>query len=367
LPDHYRALGLAETATAEEIKRAYRRLARDCHPDRRGDDPTAADRFKEISQAHWALSDTARRAEYDRLRRDPLAKPKGAAARSQHGKPSAAQRAGAAAATLFQSLFGQGRTGASAGPGGGDLSATIRIPFLIGIRGGTQALTIKRETTCDRCHGNAAEPNTPIATCPTCKGRGDVTVDQGSFGVTRVCHHCRGRGTLPRVACRRCHGAGVLARERAISVRIPPGIETGTRLRITGEGDPGVDGKPAGDLYVTVQIDDHPEWQRRGDDIHSDLTLDISQVVLGGTVAVETVDGTVQLKVPPGTQPETTFRLQGRGVVRGGGSTNGNSGGDSERGDHFVHAHLAIPSPLDADARKQFLKFARTAGLKTDK
>lgn len=333
---------------------AYRRLARAWHPDLHRGDPEAERRFKMIAEAHWVLADEGRRAAYDRFRRGDTAPQEQARARPKGSQP----RRGPSLATLFGQLVGSfargGGSAASAEGRGQDLTAEIRLPFLVAVRGGTQALTIKRESACDRCGGKGAEPGSPVATCPTCRGQGQIFLDQGTFSINRVCHACRGRGTLPRVACRRCHGAGVLAVERKISLAIPAGIESGTKLRIAGEGQPGLNGQPSGDLYVAVTVEEHPHWRRDGADIHSDVVIDLGQAILGATLEIETVDGVVSLKIPPGTQPETLFKLRGRGVRRGGVT--------EARGDHYVRVHVAIPKDLTDSAKQRFAKLAKELG-----
>lgn len=351
VPDYYRALGIKESASPDEVKSAFRRLARECHPDR-CNDPVAQRQFKEISEAHTVLSDPDKRRQYDQLRRNPIPKspPKGKT------QPEGTPKSGGFASFVGSILntFARPTTAGAKGAQSRDLNAEIRIPFLVAARGGRQALTIKREMACDRCSGKGAEPETPVATCPTCRGKGEVVFDQGSFGINRVCHHCRGRGVIPKVACRKCHGSGVLATERTITILIPPAIESGTRLRIQGEGDPGNGSKPNGDLYVTVHVNDHSQWERRGTDIHSDLDITLAQAILGTTIAVESIDGLVNLRIPEGTQPETLFRMRGHGMKK--------SATGDDRGDHFVRVHVKIPRDLSDDAKKKIEKVLKSIG-----
>lgn len=350
--DHYLILGLTEAATLEEIRRAYRRLAREWHPDHHPGDPLAAHRFKEIGEAHWVLSDAARRAQYDASRRPPPP--------AQTPRPG---RTGSVAANLGQfvgSLFTQFArprpAPASAAPAKGqDLLAEIAIPFLLAARGGQQALTIKRERACTRCQGRGAEPETPVAPCGTCAGTGQVEFDQGSYSIRRPCHVCRGRGALPRVPCRLCRGASLVAEEKTLAVRIPPGIEPGTRLRLAGEGEASSPRSPRGDLYVTVRVTPHPSWRRQGADIHSEVSIDIAQAALGVTLSIDTLDGPVPLAIPAGTQPGSLFRLAGCGIVR--------DPAAGARGDHLVRVHVAVPKVLSEEAKRLLEKYAKVAGL----
>jgi molecular chaperone DnaJ len=346
-PDPYQILGVPPTASEEEIRRAYRQLARDCHPDRHGNDPEAVTRFKAISEAHRTLADPERRAAHDRLiqNRTPLP-----------SRTSPAASMGAFIGNLFSRLS---RSTPQADPSsrtqGRDLAAEVRIPFSVAMRGGSQSITIKREMVCERCHGSGAEPESPVTTCGTCRGHGTVQTRQSEKVVAHPCPVCQGRGTVARVACRRCRGAGVMPSEKTITVRIPPGIESGTRLRIAGEGERANDGKSSGDLYVTVNVQSHLGWTLHGSDIHSAVNVDLALATLGGSVSVETVDGWTPLPIPPGTQPGTQIQLKGRGVPTGG---DGNT-----RGDHVVTVRVTIPRGLSDEARKQFRKFARSAGL----
>ncbi|MBN1477774.1 DnaJ domain-containing protein [Candidatus Sumerlaeota bacterium] len=347
-PDPYQILGVPPTASEEEIRRAYRQLARDCHPDRHGNDPEAVARFKAISEAHRTLTNPNRRAGHDRRVQTQTPPP---------SRPSTAASMGAFIGNLFSRLSrGSATHGRPDQTQGRDLAAEVRIPFTVAVRGGSQSITIKREIICERCHGSGAEPESPVTTCGTCRGHGTVQARQSGEVVTHSCPVCQGRGTVARVPCRRCQGAGVVPSEKTITIRIPPGIEPGTRLRIAGEGERANDGKSAGDLYVTVNVESHAGWTLSGSDIHSEVNIDLALATLGGSLSVETVDGWTQLPIPAGTQPDTQIHLKGRGVPRG---DEGNT-----RGDHVVTVRVTIPRGLSDEAKKHFQRFAKSAGLR---
>lgn len=353
-PDYYEVLGVAEAAKPEEIKKAYRRLAKQYHPDANPNNPQAAERFKRVSEANAVLSDPEKRRKYDQMRRlgafDFRRPPAGPA-----GAPGAGPGAGfdfgdLGLGDLFSSIFGRGRREDRRGE---PLEVTVRIPFRTSVLGGKIPLAVPVTDRCPACGGNGAAPGSAIATCPECKGRGSVSFGQGGFAVNRPCPLCRGRGKVAAKKCETCGGAGEGRAERKLMVTVPPGSDGGTRIRIKGQGQPGQSGAPAGDLLVTLEVEPDRFFQRDGLDLLCEIPLDLAQAILGAKVRVRTVDGKrIQLTIPPGTQPGRKFRIKGQGVERGG-----------ARGDQLVTIRVVLPERLSGEQEAAFRRFAAAAGL----
>jgi molecular chaperone DnaJ len=352
--DYYQVLGVASAATDKEITRAYRKLAKQFHPDA---NPGSEDRFKEISAAYDVLGDAAKRKEYDEVRR------LGASGFGFGGSGGAGGPGGATfrmedvdLGDLFGGLgvnFGGGRRARNAGPRrGADVEAELYLSFEDAVRGVTTSVNVAGEARCETCKGSGAEPGTSPVTCPTCHGRGALDDNQGLFSLSRVCPQCSGRGTIVETPCKTCRGSGVVRRTREVKVRIPAGVEDGQRIRVKGRGAPGRANGPSGDLFVTVRVGNHPVLGRRGRNLTLTVPVTFPEAALGSTVTVPTLDGSVTLRVPPGTSSGQTFRVKGRGVP---------GHGRTSAGDLLVTAEVAVPKKLTDEQRAAVEEFARVS------
>ncbi|MGK8502224.1 molecular chaperone DnaJ [Nocardia asiatica] len=351
--DFYKELGVSSAASQDEIKKAYRKLARDLHPDANPGDAKAEERFKAVSEAHAVLSDPAKRKEYDDTRK--------LFAGGGYGRGGFGPGAGGGFSQEFNigDIFG----GAGAGDGGlGDLlgglfnrggtrtssrprrGADVETETTLGFREAAQGVTVPLRMTspspCTTCHGSGAKPGTSPRVCPICNGTGVVSRNQGAFGFSEPCDECRGSGSIIDDPCVDCHGNGIQNRTRTITVRIPPGVGDGQRIRLAGQGEAGLRGAPSGDLYVTVHVSQDKVFGRNGDDLTLVLPVSYSELVLGTTVSVPTLDGRVGVKVPPGTADGRILRVRGRGVPKRGGGA----------GDMLVTVKVAVPQKLDREA-----------------
>lgn len=373
--DFYRTLGVAENATPDEIKKAYRKLAKQHHPDANPNNAAAAEKFKEISEAYAVLSDEEKRRQYDQMRK------LGAFGGLGGFRPGGTQRPGGGGPTaggaggfsfddieigglgdIFGSIFDFGKKRGS-GPGAGRAAGPVRgenieyqveIPFKTAARGGTITVTLPVTEDCPVCTGTGAKPGTPVITCPECNGAGTVTFGQGGFGVTRPCPNCMGRGKVPQEPCTNCQGTGQVRQQKTVNVSIPPGVDNGSKIRIPGQGEKGAGGGPAGDLLINTKVAPDHFFQRDGLDLVSEVPINLAQAVLGSKIKVRTVDGkAVVLRIPPGTQSGTRFRIKGQGVEKGG-----------RRGDQYVKVDVGVPETLTDEQRKQFEEFAEAAGLR---
>ncbi len=371
--DYYAALGVAKDADAPAIKKAYRALARDLHPDKNPGNAQAEAKFKEASEAYGVLSDPAKRKEYDEARRlfggggfRPGAPgggfPPGGFPTGSAGQPfdlgdlfgaasgGAGQRAGGLG-DLFGGLFGGGAGGgatgtrsrqqAASGPARGqDVETEATLAFDEAVLGVTVPLRMQSPGSCPTCHGSGAKPGTAPHTCPVCNGAGVTSRSQGAFAFSEPCRECRGSGSVVDDPCATCKGSGITDQVRTITVRIPAGVKDGQRIRLAGKGAPGRRGGPPGDLFVVVHVSGSDLFGRSGDDLTLDVPISFAEATLGTTLTVPTLDGTVSLKVPPGTSGGRTFRVRGRGVH-----------GKGRTGDLLVTVSIAVPTSLDADAR----------------
>jgi molecular chaperone DnaJ len=349
--DYYEVLGVTRTANEQEIKSAYRKLALKYHPDRNQGSKEAEDRFKEAAEAYAVLADVDKRRMYDRFGHAGL----GAAAAGGGFDPSVF--------TGFEDIlgglgdiFGMGDVFGGArrrsGPQrGADLRYDLEISFEESARGAETSIQIPRNETCETCHGNGAAPGTKPSTCPQCQGRGQLRYQQGFFTVARTCGQCRGTGSIVVKPCAACRGAGRVQNERKLTVRIPAGIATGQRLRLNGEGESGPGGGPSGDLYVVIHVQEHPFFQRDGNDLHCEVPLNFPTLALGGEITVPTLDGDEPFTVPEGTQSGHTFRLKGRGVpdVAGRG-----------KGDLLVTVRVTTPKKLSREQKKLLEQLAQS-------
>jgi len=336
----YEVLGVARTASAEEIKKAYRKLARRYHPDRNPDDPAAEERFKEVQAAYDLLSDPEKRRAYDAF---GTAGPGAAGPRGVRFEEFDLGDLG----DLFGSFFGGAgaRRGATARrpSRGSDLETRVRISFEDSLRGVQVRIPVEAETACAVCGGTGAEPGTAPVVCPQCQGRGVVSESQGLFAFSTPCPRCRGNGTIVEKPCTRCRGTGRERTTKRYSVRIPAGARTGTRIRLKGKGEAGRHGGPPGDLHVVVEVEPSPLYERRGSDLVLDVPVTFAEAALGATVEIPTPDGPVALKIPAGTESGKLLRVRGRGAphVKGNG-----------RGDLLARIRVTVPKKLTKAERE---------------
>ncbi|HEX9160447.1 MAG TPA: molecular chaperone DnaJ [Thermoanaerobaculia bacterium] len=346
--DYYEVLGVERAATIDEIKKAYRRLALKYHPDKNPGDPTAEEKFKEAAEAYGVLSDEEKRSRYDRY---------GHAGTAGMGgfDPNQFADFGDILGDLFGfgDFFGTGRRRSTRPMRGNDLRFDLELDFNDAVFGKEITLNVPRVVTCQTCSGSGAKKGTQPVTCTGCGGRGQIRYSQGFFAVARTCPQCGGAGKVIKDPCPTCNGAGRVREEKKISVKIPAGVDDGSRLRVAAEGESGANGGPPGDLYVFISVRPHPQFTRRDYDIHSEQPVTMTQAVLGGEVSTATIDGDETLKVPPGTQPNQVFRLRGKGVQFLDGSG---------RGDHYVHVSVRIPTSLTDEQRRLLDQLAKLEG-----
>jgi molecular chaperone DnaJ len=346
--DYYRILGVSDSATAKEIKSAYRKLSRQYHPDANSGDANAEERFKEISAAYDVIGDETRRKEYDEVRRlGPMAGGPGGMGGAGGGTNFRFDNLG----DMLGGLFGRPRGGGAGatttargtGPHRGqDLEAELHLDFEDAAQGLTTTLHLTSEAVCSTCHGSGAKPGTSPRQCAQCGGRGVLDENQGFFSFSTPCPVCAGRGYTIEDPCPTCSGTGIEHRPREVKVRIPAGVEDGQRIRLRGRGGPGRNGGPPGDLYVTCRINPHTLFGRRGSDLTLVVPLTFPELALGTELTVPTLDSTpVRLRVPPGTRSGRTFRVKGRGVQSKKGA-----------GDLLVTVEVAVPQKLSAAERK---------------
>ena len=342
--DYYEVLGVGKEAGDQEIKTAYRKLALKFHPDRNPDNPDAEEKFKEASEAYSVLSDAQKRAAYDRFGHAGL---QGAAGGAAGFNPDAFTDFSDILGDLFGfgDLFGGGgggrrRTRAQRGE---DVRYDLEISFEEAIFGLPVEIQVPRMEPCERCRATGAEPGSGATTCPTCHGRGEILYQQSFLSIRRTCSTCNGSGQIIRNPCTECHGQGYRQVQRKLKVNIPAGVDDGTRLRLSQEGQPGVNSGPPGDLYVFIKVREHAFFERREHDLHCTIPLNIAQAALGCEIEVPTLEGPHKLKIPEGSQNGAQFRVRNKGVP----VLNG-----SGRGDLFVHLDVKIPAKLTRDQRK---------------
>jgi len=339
--DYYETLGVARNASEDEIKKAYRRLAMKYHPDRNPDDKTAEEKFKEAKEAYEVLSDARKRSAYDQFGHAGVDAGAAAGAGAAHGR-------GAAFTDIFSDVFGDifgaGRAGAGAVHAGADLRYNLDISLEDAVHGTTVNIRVPAQAACRACGGSGAKPGTKPTVCPTCGGQGQVRMQQGFFSLQQTCPRCRGSGELISDPCATCHGQGRIQEPKTLSVKIPAGVDNGDRIRLSGEGEAGFKGGPPGDLYVHINVREHPIFTRDGNDLLCEVPVSFITAALGGELEVPTLDGRVKLKIPPETQSGKLFRLRGKGVrsVRGG-----------EAGD--LLCRVTVETPVNLNARQKAL------------
>src|SRR5438270_8891658 len=340
-PDYYKALGVDKKASADEIKKAYRKLARRYHPDRNPDDKRAEERFKEVSQAHDVLGDPEKRKQYD-SGTGPFATggPGGGFGGFGNFDFDASSMG-----DILSNLFGGGGRAQRQRPRaerGGDLEASVSISFDQAIEGAQVPLSVPMRATCATCHGTGAKPGTTPIVCPRCEGRGIETQGQGMFSISQPCSRCGGSGTIIEEPCPTCHGSGAVRTLKRLRVNIPAGVRDGSRIRLAGKGEPGRRGGPPGDLYLITRVAPSPLVARKGDNLEVEVPLSIPEALRGGDVEVPTLAGPKTLRVKPGTRHGTVQRLRGEGPPKLGGSGTGD-----------IHYRFTIDVPEELDAKQQ--------------
>ncbi len=367
--DFYQLLGVPDSATPDEIKKAYRKLAKQFHPDANPNNPKAADQFKQIAEAHGVLSDPDRRKKYDQMRRLGAFDLGG-----RGGRPGAGSRPGGAGSPqqggpsevfdfgdfgsmglgdIFSSIFGKGGGRKDQPPRGEPVEVTLEIPFRTAVLGGKIPVALAINGACPACVGSGAAPGATVSTCPECKGRGTISFGQGGFAVNRPCPQCRGRGKIPSQKCGTCGGGGEVRSEKTVMVTVPSGVDSGTKIRIKGQGESASGGGPAGDLLVTFNVQPDRFFTRAGLDLECEVPITLAQAVLGTKIKVRTVDGKkVVLTIPPGTSAGKKFRVKGMGVVKG-----------ERAGDQLVEIAVTMPEHLTPEQQELFKQFADQAGL----
>ncbi len=357
--DFYQVLGVPDSASQDDIKKAYRKLAKQYHPDANPYNAAASERFKEISEAHAVLSDADKRKQYDQMRRlgafDGMPRQRAGASRAGASRGAGAGPGDASESfdfgdigglgDIFSSIFGRGRreepTGAET------VEALVEVPFRVAALGGKIPVTIPVTDPCPTCAGSGGAPGATWSTCPECNGRGTISFGQGGFAVNRPCPQCRGRGRIPSQPCPTCRGSGEVRTDRRIVITVPPATDTGSRIRLRGQGSAG------GDLIVTFQVQPDRFFRRDGLDIICEVPINMVQAAVGTRLRVRTLDGKkVMLRIPPGTQPGRKFRIKGQGIERNG-----------HRGDQLVQIQVTIPERLTEEQQEQLKKFAETSGL----
>jgi molecular chaperone DnaJ len=355
---YYEILGVARGASEQEVKSAYRRLAKECHPDRNPDDTRAEVRFKEVSEAYEVLKDPQKRSAYDHFGHAAFEGGMGAAGARGFGPDFASSMS-----DIFDDLFGEfmgGRRGGrsrSARERGADLRYNLEITLSEAFEGKTAQICVPSSVSCETCSGSGARAGTKPTSCPTCGGYGKVRASQGFFTIERTCPNCQGRGETIEDPCQTCHGSGRVTKERTLSVNIPPGVEDGTRIRLAGEGEAGLRGGPAGDLYIFLAIKPHEFFQRDGADLFCRVPISMTTAALGGQIEVPTVDGAAtRVKIPEGSESGKQFRLKSKGmpVLR-----------SKVTGDMYIQVEVETPKSLTKRQRELLEEFERESHKET--
>ncbi|HEY4954765.1 MAG TPA: molecular chaperone DnaJ [Gemmatimonadaceae bacterium] len=369
--DFYAVLGVASTATQDEIKKAYRKLAKKYHPDANASDPKAGERFKEISEANTVLGDVAKRKQYDEMRRlgafDGFGFG-GSSPRSSSSRPGAGGGPNinfqdfdigglGGLGDLFGSIFGGGARGGGrpSGPQRGEnIEALLDIPFRTAARGGKVPVDLEVNEECSTCHGSGGAPGATMKTCPECSGRGVVSFGQGGFAVNRPCPVCLGRGQVPSQPCPTCHGTGEVRTRKKVLITVPAGVDSGSKIRLKGQGGKGSSNGPPGDLLITFNVKPDKFYQRDGLDIIATVPINIAQATLGSKISVKTLDARkVLIKIPPGTASGKRFRVRGQGIQKA-----------EKSGDLIVEVRIETPEKLTEEQERMMREFADAGGLK---
>ena len=362
--DYYELLGIARTATEEELKKAYRKKAVQFHPDKNPGNKDSEEMFKKVSEAYEALKDPDKRAAYDRYGHAAFQQtgtgPRGSGGGGFHDpfdifrEVFGQQSGGGGGGGIFDQFFGGEGGGAGSGPGrGSDLRYDLEISLEEAAQGVEKEVSFRKLGHCGHCHGSGAEPGSKRTTCPTCHGAGQVTTSRGFFHVRQACPTCQGAGKRLDKPCAKCHGEGRVNESTKINVRIPAGVDTGSKLRSSGNGEAGVMGGEAGDLYIVVHVKEHDVFERQGDDLFCEIPIKFTLATLGGTIQVPTMQGKATLKIPAGTASGTTFRLKGRGMPQVRTKANG---------DQLIRVQVEVPTDLTDAQRKKLEDFALACG-----
>src|SRR5689334_1710221 len=369
--DFYAVLGVSASATQDEIKKQYRKLAARFHPDKNPNDAKAADRFKEISEAYQVLGDAERRKQYDQMRQLGAFGGFGGARPGQ--RPGAGAGSGAQGGNfhfedfdigglgglgdIFSSMFGggAGNQRRSRGPERGqDIEMQLEVPFRVAALGDKVPVEVEVNEECPTCHGSGAAPGAKLQTCPECNGRGTISFGQGGFAVQRPCPMCLGRGQIPTERCPTCNGAGEVRTRKKILITVPPGTDSGSRIRLKGQGGRGQHSGPPGDLVISFQVAPDRFFKREGLDVIAPVPINIAQATLGSRISVRTLDGKrVAIRIPPGTSNGKRFRVRGQGLEK-----------DGAKGDLIVQVNVQVPEKLTEDQEKAMKEFAEASGLK---
>lgn len=375
--DFYTIIGVPASATQDEIKKAYRKLAAKHHPDKNPNDPKAAERFKEISEAYQVLGDAEKRKQYDQMRQLGAFGGFGAGGARRPGAGGAGSPFGTGAGPgatsfhfedlgdvglgglgdLFSSMFGASgaRGGRPRGPErGADVEAQLQVPFRTAALGGKVPIELEVNEECVTCHGSGAAPGAKIQTCPECGGRGTISFGQGGFAVQRPCPMCLGKGTVPTEKCPTCGGSGEVRVRKKMMITVPAGVDSGTKIRLKGQGGRGTHNGPAGDLLISFQVEPDRFFKREGLDIIAPVKINIAQATLGSKISVKTLDGKkVAIKIPAGTANGKRFRVRGQGIKK-----------DDRMGDLIVEVQVDVPDKLTEEQEKAMREFAEASGLK---
>jgi molecular chaperone DnaJ len=339
--DYYEVLGVNRDASDEDIKKAYRKLAMKWHPDRNPDNPKAEERFKEAKEAYEILTDAQKRPLYDQFGHagvDPAAAGAGTA-----GAGAGFGNFADAFGDIFGDIFGGGR-GRSTVYRGADLRYNLEVSLEDAARGTETRIRIPAMEECATCKGSGAKPGTSPTTCPTCQGHGQVRMQQGFFSIQQTCPRCHGTGKIVSSPCQTCGGAGRVKQHKTLAVKIPAGVDEGDRIRLSGEGEAGMNGGPPGDLYVVIHLKPHPVFTRDHNDLHCEMPISITTAALGGDIEIPTLDGYAKIKVPPGTQTGQMFRLRGKGIK-----------GVRSSGHGDLICHVAVETPVNLTPRQREL------------
>jgi molecular chaperone DnaJ len=347
--DCYEVLGVQRTAEPDELKKAYRGLALKYHPDKNPGDKTSEEKFKELGEAYEILSDPEKRALYDQHGHAAFDRRSGGYGGGAFHNPRDIFDAIFSGSGIFEDLFGGGRPDPTQPQRGNDLRYDMEITFEEAAHGCEKEITVNKAEACETCQGSGAEAGSRVRTCSSCGGRGQVINSHGIFSIAQTCPHCQGAGQVLEKPCQTCRGAGRRERSSKIKLRIPAGVDTGSRLRSAGNGEAGFRGGPSGDLYVVLHVQAHALFQRDGDDLLCEVPVSFVQAALGAEIPVPALDGGTSIKIPPGTQPGTLFRLKSKGIknVQGYG-----------RGDLHVRINVEVPSHLSSDQKAKLQEFA---------
>jgi molecular chaperone DnaJ len=341
--DLYEVLGVPKTASADEIKKAYRRLAREHHPDRNPGDAEAEERFKEVQDAYDVLSDAEKRSQYDRLGPQMFSRGTAGGGFTWSGNVGDLGDLGDLFGGLFGRMGGASARGRPRGERGADVGVAVNLSFEDSLGGLTTKIPVELEAACSTCGGSGAEPGTTPTICPECRGRGVTSEDEGFFAFSRPCPRCGGNGTVVEKPCRTCRGSGRERRTKRYSVKIPAGVRDGTQIRLKGKGEAGIGGGPSGDLIVTTRVAPSPLFERRGSDLVIEVPVTYAEAALGAEVEVPTPDGRISLKVPSGSQDGKLLRVRGKGAPKL------NGGG---RGDLLARVRIAVPTRMTKAERE---------------